>query len=170
MRKPVSCNMRTTKAQMTLRSLISAFVVRILRIISVKFEIGRDRTIWFGVTHTWALNNFPIDLLWRKCCLEDSAFTFDRIIFKLAGNRTVEFEFRPYRTRHFRVTCSRVPKNTIFDLVWSIACLFLIRSLWDLQIIQTGINFRTSLNSGQIGYWLWSILPLSTLLIAHVDL
>ena len=54
-------------------------------------------------------------------------------------------------------SCPWVPKNTIFDLVRSIAFLVLIGSLWDLQVIWTGIKSGTNSNSGQIG--LWSYLP-----------
>ena len=108
--------------------------------ISDEFDFGLDRTIHFAVTGPWAMKNSPIDLQRRKCCPENSAFTFDRIIFKLAGNQdnhkiSDEFEFRPDRTMHFGVTFPWVPNNAVFDFVRSIAFLVFIGSLWDLQII-----------------------------------
>ena len=57
-----------------------------------------------------------------------------------------EFEFRPDRTIDFWVTCPLVQKNPIFDLVRSIACLVLMETLWNLQIIWTGINSRMCSN------------------------
>ena len=88
--------------------------------ISDKFNLGLDRTIHFGVTCPWAMKNFPIDLQWRKC-QEDSAFTYDQIIFELAGNQDShkildEFEFRPHQTLHFGVTCPLVLKKPLFNL------------------------------------------------------
>ena len=86
---------------------------------------------------------------WRKCCIEDSAFTFNWIIFKLADNQdSYKIEFHPDRTLHFGVTCHWVPKNAIVEFGRSIACLVLC--LWDLQIIRTGIKSRMRSNSGQI--------------------
>ena len=61
-----------------------------------------------------------------------------------------EFEFPLDQTIRFGVTCPWVLKNTIFDLVQSIAFLVLIGSLLHLQIIWTGIKYRMSSNSGQI--------------------
>ena len=74
---------------------------------------------------------------------------------KLTGNKDSDkilekFDFHLDRTIHFGVTCPWVPKNTIFDLVRGIAFLILIRSLWDLQIIWTGIKSQTSSNSCQM--------------------
>ena len=61
-----------------------------------------------------------------------------------------EFEFRPDRNIEFRVTCTLVPKKTIFDFVRCIACLVLIGSLGTLHITWTGIKSQTSSNSGKI--------------------
>ena len=90
--------------------------------ITDEFDFGPDQTIHFRVTRPWAMKNFPIDLLWKKCCQQDSAFTFDWIFFKFTGNQdshkiSGEFEFRPDPMLHFGVTCPWVPKNTIFDFV-----------------------------------------------------
>ena len=122
-----------------------------------EFDFGPYWTIHFGVTRPWATKKFSA--------------TFDCIIFKLAGNQEIsdEFKFQPDRTFHFRVTCPSVPKNTIFDLVRSIACLVLIRSLWDLHIIWTSIKSRMS-SLARSDYWFWSYLPFSALLIAPIDL
>ena len=71
-----------------------------------------------------------------------------------------DFEFRPDWTIHVGVTYPWVPKNVIFDLVRSIAFLVLIISLWDLQIIWTGIKPRMNLNSRQIGLLALELLAL----------
>ena len=62
-----------------------------------------------------------------------------------------EFEFRPDRTIDFGVTCPLVPKTPIYNLVWSVVCLVLIETLWNLQITWMGKKSWMSLNSGQIG-------------------
>ena len=97
----------------------------------------------------------PIDL-WRKCCPAYSIFTFDQIIFKLAGNQgshktSDKIEFWLDQTIHVGLTCPWVTENTIFDLIRSIAFLFLIGSLWNLQITWTCIKSWMSSTSGQIG-------------------
>ena len=61
-----------------------------------------------------------------------------------------EFEFQPDRTLDFWVTCPLVQKKNIFDLVWSIACLVLTESLWNLQITWTGIKSWMCSKSGKI--------------------
>ena len=53
-------------------------------------------------------------------------------------------------------------ENTIFDFIRSIAFLFLIGSLWNLQITWTCIKSRMSSSSGQIG-----LLPLELLVSAE---
>ena len=71
-----------------------------------------------------------------------------------------EFEFRPDRTIVFGVACPLVPINPIFNLFRSIACLVLIETLWNLQIIWTCIYSRTSSNLGRTGLFTLDLLAL----------
>ena len=85
--------------------------------ISDKFDFGPNRSIHFWSYCHWATEkDFPIDLQWRKCCPDNSYFTFDRIFINLAGNQDSykildEFEFRQDRIIHFGVTCPWVAKR-----------------------------------------------------------
>ena len=97
--------------------------------------------------------NFSQNLQWRKC-RENSALTFNWIIFKLAGNRDSKkisegFKFRPDRTSHLEVTCAWVPKDIhsfkleclgaklgildqilyVASLVWRKSCIRFLRRL-----------------------------------------
>ena len=78
----------------------------------------------------------------------------------LQVTRTAIKSWMSLNSGQFRVTCPWVPKNAIFDLVWSIAFLVLIGFLWDLQIIWTGIKSRTSSISCQIGLLTLELLAL----------
>ena len=96
----------------------------------------------------------------------DSTLIFYWIIFKFASNQNShkildKFKFQPDQTTDFRVTRPWVPKNTIFDLVWSIAFLVLIGSLLDFQIIWTGIKSWMFWILARSDYWLWCYLPFS---------
>ena len=51
-----------------------------------------------------------------------------------------EFEFRQDHTNHFGVTCTWVPKKSIFNFIRSIACVIFIQSSWNLQIYKTGME------------------------------
>ena len=87
--------------------------------------------------------------------LEHSLLSFNWKFRKLADNldrhKISDFEFRPDGSIDFGVTCPLVTKkNNIFDIVWSIACLVLIGSLWNLQISWTCINSQTKWNSSKI--------------------
>ena len=44
-------------------------------------------------------------LIMGKCCLHAGSFIFDRIIIKVAGKSSNEFDFGPDQTTHFGVTC-----------------------------------------------------------------
>ena len=88
-------------------------------------------------------------------CPIDSAFSFDQIFIKLAGNQdshkfSDESEFRPDQTFHLGVTCPWKPKKPIFDLVWSIVPSILKRCSSNLQVARTAINSWMSSNFGQI--------------------
>ena len=75
---------------------------------------------------------------------EHSLSSFNQIFMRPADNLHRQeisdgFEFRPDWTIDFGVTYPLVPKNAIFDLFQSIACLVLTGSLWKLQMTWTGI-------------------------------
>ena len=64
------------------------------------------------------MKSFPIDLQWRNSCLEDRAFTFDRIFFRFAGNQDThkisdKFEFCPWvQKKHHIWLC---PEHSLFS-------------------------------------------------------
>ena len=108
-------------------------------------------------------------LEWQKKhiwpCPIDSAFNFDRIFIKLAGNWSShkfsdEFEFRRYQTIHLGVICPWEPKRPIVDLVRSIATSFWIGCSSNLQVTRIAIKSRISLISGQIGLFSLELLAL----------
>ena len=135
--------------------------------ISDQLDFRPNRTIHFGVTRPWATKNFPLDLQWRKCCLDDSFFTFDRIFINLAGNQDShkildEIECRSDQTIHFGVTCPLVAKKPIFDLVRSIVPSILIGFSSNLQVTGTAINSRMGSNFGQIRLFTSELLALES--------
>ena len=115
--------------------------------ISEEFYFQPHQTIHVRGTCPWVLKKPIFDLV------IDSAFNFDRLFIKLAGNQDShkfldEFELRPDQTFHLGVTCPREPKKPIFDLVRSIVPSILTGSSSNLQVARTAINSRMSLNFG----------------------
>ena len=65
---------------------------------------GLDWIKHLEVTCSCAPKVFPIILLQRKCCVQDSAFIFDQTFIKLAGNldrhrTSIKFKLQPDLTR-----------------------------------------------------------------------
>ena len=56
---------------------------------SDEFEIRSDPTTDSGVSCPCTSGEFPINLLWEKCCGHYSDFNFDWIFFNLAGNKDI---------------------------------------------------------------------------------
>ena len=84
----------------------------------------------------------PIDLQWGKRCLHLFSVVFYPVLFILAGNEDVhkisdEFEFRPYRTTDYGVSCPWASKTFPIDLQW-----------------ENAVRARSD-------YSLWSYLPLN---------
>ena len=135
--------------------------------ISKEFKFRLDQSICFEVTCPWALKNTIIDQ-W-KWCLHDSAFSFDRIFLKLAGNKdrhkfSDKFDFGLGLTICFGVTC---PWATIFFLqnynwenVNRIGPSLLIGSSSNLQVTRIGMKSQKSFNSGQIRFFTSLLLAL----------
>ena len=75
---------------------------------------GGKAPLGFGPDRIGTLVSMATDsshrVIMGKCCEHSSAFIFDRIFFKLAGNETIhnisdEFEIRPDRTKDCGVSC-----------------------------------------------------------------
>ena len=62
-----------------------------------------------------------------------------------------EFKFRPDTTFDFRVICPCVSEKLTYNVVNTLAPLFLIGSSSYLQVMRTFITSRTSSKFGQIG-------------------
>ena len=87
--------------------------------ISDKFEFWPDRTTDYRVSCPWASKKFPIEM--GKWSLHASAFIFDWIIIKVAGNQdrhksSDEFDFGPDQTTHFGVTFPWMTKFYTYEL------------------------------------------------------
>ena len=63
-----------------------------------------------------------------------------------------EFKFRPYTTTNYRVSCPCASeKKMMYNVVNTLAPLFLIRSSSYWQVMRTSITSRTNSKFGQIG-------------------
>ena len=62
-----------------------------------------------------------------------------------------EFLFRPDTTTNSRVICPCASEKLIYNVVNTLAPLFLIGSFSYLKVTRTFITFQTSLKFGQIG-------------------
>ena len=62
-----------------------------------------------------------------------------------------EFEFRPGTTADTRVICPCASEKLLYNVVTTLAPLFLIESSSYLQVMRTSIRSRTSSKFGQIG-------------------
>ena len=81
---------------------------------------------------------------------------FDSIILILAGNEDMhgsldEFKFRPDTTTDSRVICPCASEKLTYNVVNTLAPLFLIGSSSYLQVMRTFITSQTSSKFGQIG-------------------
>ena len=72
-----------------------------------------------------------------------------------------EFEILPDRTTYFGVTCLWMPKKPVFDLIWSIACLIYIESLWNWENTRIGITSWMGRKSDRTFFSLRTYMPLS---------
>ena len=62
-----------------------------------------------------------------------------------------EFKFRPYTDTNTRVNCPCASEKLLYNVVSTLAPLFLIGSSSYLQVTRTSITSRTSSKFGQIG-------------------
>ena len=62
-----------------------------------------------------------------------------------------EFKFRPDTTTNYRVNCPCESEKLMYNVVNTLAPLFLIGSSLYLQVTRLSITFRTSSKFGQIG-------------------
>ena len=81
---------------------------------------------------------------------------FESIILILAGNEDMhesldEFKFRQDTTTNSRVICPVGSEKMIYNVVNTLAPLFLIGSSSYWQVMMTSITSRTSSKFGQIG-------------------
>ena len=93
-----------------------------------------------------------------KCCLHASAFIFNQIIIKVAGNQdrhksSIEFDFGPDQTTKFGVTCSWMTKILHF---WTWISLRPVGQSWsNFMCSITGVGERLHNVLRQIGSKLW---------------
>ena len=83
---------------------------------------------------------------------------FDLINLFLAGKEDMhenldEFEFPPDTTTNTRVICPCMSEKLMYNVVNTLAPLFLIRSSSFLQVRRTTIKSWTSSKFDQIGWW-----------------
>ena len=99
----------------------------------------------------------PVDFKWEKSCEHSSSFIFDLIYLILAGNDMHEswdeFEFRPNTTTNTSVICPCTSENLMYNVVNTLAPLFLIGSSSFLQVRRTTIKSWTGSKFDQIGRW-----------------
>ena len=102
-----------------------------------------------------------------KLCLQASSFIFDRIFVKLAGNEdrhkiTDEFEFRPDRISHFRVTCPCGRIKFSIDILWNLQVQLTFQTLTFFVTLFSGtvspkrLKLGTHVGSGQMYQVYWS--------------
>ena len=88
--------------------------------------------------------------------MNTSSFIFESIILILAGNEDMhesldEFKFRPDTTTNSRVICPCASEKLMYNVVNTLAPLFLIGSSSNWQVTRTSTTSRTSSKFGQIG-------------------
>ena len=74
-----------------------------------------------------------------------------------------EFEFRPDTTTNTRVICPCTSENLMYNVVNTLAPLFLIGSSSFLQVRRTTIKSWTGSKFGQIGPWTAELAALERL-------
>ena len=89
-----------------------------------------------------------------KSCEHSSSFIFDSIILIVAGNEDMhesldEFKFRSDTTYDFRVICPCTSEKLTYNVVNTLAPLFLIRSSSYLQVTRTSIHLGRVRNSAR---------------------
>ena len=95
-------------------------------------------------------------------------FFFESIILILAGNKDMhesldEFKFRPDTATNSRVICPCASEKMMYNIVNTLAPLFLIGSSSFLQVRRTTIKSRTSSKFNQIGPWTAELAALKRL-------
>ena len=133
---------------------------------SLKFGQIRPRTAELAALER--LEKFPIDLKWEKSCEHSSSFIFDLINLILAGKEDLhesldEFKFRPDTTTNIRVICPCMSEKLMYNVVNTLAPLFLIGSSSFLQVRRTTMKSWTSLKFDQIGQWTAELAALERL-------
>ena len=103
------------------------------------------------------LEKFPSSYR-EKSCEHSSSFIFESIILILAGNEDMheslgEFKFWPDTTTNSRVICPCASEKMMYNVVNTLAPLFLIGSSSFLQARRTTIRSRTNSKFDQIGPW-----------------
>ena len=78
-----------------------------------------------------------------------------------------EFEFRPYTITHTRVICPCTSENLMYNVVNTLAPLYLIRSSSFLQVRMTTIKSWTSSKFDQIRPWTAELAALERLENPH---
>ena len=104
----------------------------------------------------WTVWKNPHRLKWEKSCEHSSFFIFESIILIFAGNRVMhesldEFKFWPDTTTNSRVICPYASEKLMYNVVNTLALLFLITSFSYWQVTRTSITSRMSSKFGQIG-------------------
>ena len=97
-----------------------------------------------------------------------SPFIFELIILILAGNEDMhgsldEFKFQPDTATNSRVICPCASEKLIYNVVNTLAPLFLIGSSSFLQVRRTTIKSRPSSKFDQIGLWTAELAALERL-------
>ena len=96
--------------------------------------------------------------LMEKSCEHSSSFIFDSIILILAGNEDMhesfdQFKFQLNTTTNSRVICPCASEKMMYNVLNTLAPLFLIRSSSFSHLRRTTIKSRTSSKFDQIGPW-----------------
>ena len=110
----------------------------------------------------------PKDLKWEKSYEHFSSFIFDLFNLILAGKKDMhesldEFKFRPDTTTNTRIICRCTSENLMYNVVNTLAPLFLIGSSSFLQVRRTTIKSWTSLKFDHIGPWTAELAALERL-------
>ena len=97
-----------------------------------------------------------------------SSFIFKLIILILAGNKDMhksldEFKFRPDTATNSRVICPCASEKLMYNVVNTLAPLFLIGSSSFSQVRRTIIKSRPSSKFDQIGLWTAELAALGRL-------
>ena len=105
---------------------------------------------------------------WETSCEHSSSFIFESINLILAGKENIhesldEFKLRPNTTTNTRGICPYTSEKFMYNVVNTLAPLFLIGSSSFLQVRRTTINSWTSSKFDQIGLWTAELAALERL-------